>query len=62
MKEFGRYLSVIITPFHEDLTINYDSMRKVARHMIDGGVEGLIVAATGGESQFPEKIRYFAHE
>ena len=50
MKEFGRYLSVIITPFHEDLTINYDSMRKVARHMIDGGVEGLIVAATGGES------------
>lgn len=51
MKEFGRYLSVIITPFHEDLTINYDSMRKVARHMIDGGVEGLIVVLPAANLQ-----------
>lgn len=48
--EFGRYLSVIVTPFNEDNTINYDSMRKVAQHMLDGGVEGFVVAATGGES------------
>lgn len=48
--EFGRYLSVIVTPFNEDNTINYDAMRRIAQRMIDGGVEGLIVAATGGES------------
>ena len=48
--EFGRYLSVIVTPFNDDNTINYDSLRKIAQHMIDGGVEGFIVAATGGES------------
>ena len=48
--EFGRYLSVIVTPFKEDNTINYDAMRRIAQRMIDGGVEGLIVAATGGES------------
>ncbi len=48
--EFGRYLSVIVTPFHEDLTINYEEMLRIANRMIDGGVEGLIVGATGGES------------
>lgn len=48
--EFGKYLSVIITPFHPDNTINYEAILKVANYMIDGGVEGLIIAATGGES------------
>lgn len=48
--EFGKYLSVIVTPFNPDNTINYDAILKVANYMIDGGVEGLIIAATGGES------------
>lgn len=48
--EFGKYLSVIVTPFNPDNTINYDAILKVANYMVDGGVEGLIIAATGGES------------
>lgn len=48
--EFGKYLSVIVTPFNEDLSVNYESAIKLARHMVKGGVEGLIIAATGGES------------
>ena len=48
--EFGKYLSVIVTPFNPDNTINYDAILKVANYMIDGGVEGLIIAATGGKS------------
>ncbi|MCQ2546508.1 MAG: 4-hydroxy-tetrahydrodipicolinate synthase [Clostridia bacterium] len=48
--EFGKYLSVIVTPFNSDNTVNYEALKKVAQNMIDGGVEGFIVAATGGES------------
>lgn len=48
--EFGKYLSVIVTPFNEDNTINYEAMKKLANDMVDKGVEGLVVAATGGES------------
>lgn len=48
--KFEKYLSVIVTPFREDMTINYEAIKKLASHMIDNGVEGLIIAATGGES------------
>ncbi len=48
--KFGRYLSVIVTPFYEDNSINYDEAIRLGKTMVDNGVEGLIIAATGGES------------
>lgn len=50
MKSFGKYLSVIITPFKEDKSVDYNALKVIAERMIRGGVEGFIVAATGGES------------
>lgn len=50
MKSFGKYLSVIVTPFKDDMSVNYDALKTIGERMIEGGVEGFIVAATGGES------------
>lgn len=47
---FGKYLSVIITPFNPNNTVNYDEAIRIGKMMVSGGVEGLIVAATAGES------------
>lgn len=48
--ELGKYLSVMATPFNRDLSVNYGVARKLARRLVDSGIEGLILAATGGES------------
>lgn len=48
--EFGRYLSVMVTPFNEDMSVNYDAAKQLARHLVNSGIEGLILGATGGES------------
>lgn len=48
--KLGKYLSVIVTPFNEDMSVNYDEAIKLGNHMANNGVEGLVIAATGGES------------
>jgi len=48
--ELGRYLSVMVTPFNEDGSINFKEASRLAKDMVKNGVEGLIIAATGGES------------
>lgn len=40
----------LITPFHEDLTIDFDGLKKVIDHVIKGGVDYLVVQGTTGES------------
>lgn len=42
--------TALITPFNEDLSIDYDSLKKLSRYQVDGGVDAIIVLGTTGES------------
>ena len=46
----GEVLTAIVTPFDKDGAVDYDRFRVLARHVIDSGADGLLVAATTGES------------
>jgi 4-hydroxy-tetrahydrodipicolinate synthase len=46
----GEVLTAIVTPFDKDGAVDYDRFRALARHIVDGGADGLVVAATTGES------------
>lgn len=48
--DFGRVLTAMVTPFNKDLSVNYDQARKLARHLVQSGSDGLVVAGTTGES------------
>jgi 4-hydroxy-tetrahydrodipicolinate synthase len=40
----------LVTPFHDDLSIDFDSLRKLIEHVVSGGVDYLVVLGTTGES------------
>ncbi len=46
----GHVLTAIVTPFHEDGAVDFDSFQRLARHLVDNGSDGLVVAGTTGES------------
>ena len=46
----GEVLTAIVTPFDKDGAVDYDRFRALARHVIESGADGLVVAATTGES------------
>jgi len=46
----GSVLTAIVTPFHEDGAVDYDSFRRLARYLVENGSEGIVVAGTTGES------------
>src|SRR3954470_2725164 len=46
----GNVLTAIVTPFREDESIDFDSFQRVARHLVDHGSDGVVVAGTTGES------------
>ena len=46
----GEVLTAIVTPFDKDGAVDYDRFRALARHVVDNGADGLVVAATTGES------------
>lgn len=46
----GEVLTAIVTPFHRDGQVNLDAFRALARHLVDNGSDGLVVAGTTGES------------
>jgi 4-hydroxy-tetrahydrodipicolinate synthase len=46
----GEVLTAIVTPFHEDGTIDYERFRELAQHLVDHGSDGLVVTGTTGES------------
>ena len=60
--DFGRVLTAMITPFKSDMTVDYDQVKKLARHLVQSGTDGLVVAGTTGESPTlskDEKIELF---
>ena len=59
----GEVLTAIVTPFDKDGAVDYERFREHARQVIDGGADGLVVAATTGESPTltdDEKFELFA--
>lgn len=60
--DFGRVLTAMVTPFKKDLTIDFDQVKKLARHLVQSGSDGLVVAGTTGESPTltkEEKVELF---
>jgi 4-hydroxy-tetrahydrodipicolinate synthase len=47
---FGRLLTAMVTPFTDDLEVDYKQAQKLARAMLDTGSDGVIVSATTGEA------------
>ncbi len=46
----GHVLTAIVTPFDDEGRIDYDAFQALARHLIDHGSDGIVVAGTTGES------------
>jgi 4-hydroxy-tetrahydrodipicolinate synthase len=46
----GEVLTAIVTPFKDDLSVDYDRFKELAVHLVDHGSDGLVVAGTTGES------------
>jgi 4-hydroxy-tetrahydrodipicolinate synthase len=46
----GRVLTAIVTPFREDGSVDLDAFQDLARHLVDHGSDGIVVAGTTGES------------
>ena len=47
---FGELLTAMITPFFEDGTIDHDRAARLARYLVEGGNDSLVVTGTTGES------------
>jgi 4-hydroxy-tetrahydrodipicolinate synthase len=47
---FGTVLTAMVTPFHEDGSVDLDAVQKVAKHLVDNGNDGVVVSGTTGES------------
>lgn len=45
----GTY-TALVTPFHEDMSIDFEAFKKLINHQIENGVEGLVVCGSTGES------------
>jgi 4-hydroxy-tetrahydrodipicolinate synthase len=45
----GDLLTAMITPFAGDGSVNLESARRIARHLVDTGSDGIVVCGTTGE-------------
>ena len=50
MKELGRLITAMVTPFNEKGEVNYNQAKKLALALLKSGSEGLVLAGTTGES------------
>jgi 4-hydroxy-tetrahydrodipicolinate synthase len=58
----GDLLTAMITPFAGDGSVNLDAARRIARHLVDTGSDGIVVCGTTGEGPTVtdhEKLRLF---
>jgi 4-hydroxy-tetrahydrodipicolinate synthase len=62
MKNIGRLITAMVTPFNEKGEVDYEQAKKLARALVDSGSEGLVVVGTTGESPTtvrPEELQLF---
>lgn len=50
MRDFGKVLTAMVTPFTPEGKIDFEETARLARHLVDNGSEGLVVTGTTGES------------
>lgn len=63
MKDFGRVLTAMVTPFTESGEVAYEQAATLARYLVKTGSDGIVVSGTTGESPVltkGEKERLFA--
>jgi 4-hydroxy-tetrahydrodipicolinate synthase len=46
----GEVLTAIVTPFRADGSLDLDAFRRLARHLVENGSDGLVVTGSTGES------------
>ena len=46
----GNVLTAIVTPFRDDGSVDFEAFQRLARHLVDHGSDGVVVAGTTGES------------
>lgn len=49
---FTGIIPPLVTPFHPDRTIDFESLDRVVDHLIDGGMDGLFVLGSTGEVHY----------
>jgi 4-hydroxy-tetrahydrodipicolinate synthase len=60
--QFGAVVTAMVTPFHEDHSLDLDAARSLAAHLFEHGSESLVVAGSTGESPtltHKEKLELF---
>ncbi|MEE9583315.1 MAG: 4-hydroxy-tetrahydrodipicolinate synthase [Dehalococcoidales bacterium] len=63
MKELGRLITAMVTPFNEDGSVSYEQAKRLALSLLSSGSEGLVLVGTTGESPTlvrQEELRLFA--
>ncbi len=61
--EIGRLLTAMITPFYENVDINYEMAAKLSKAIVDSGSDGLVIGGTTGEAPTisdEEKLKLFS--
>lgn len=59
---FGRMIPAMVTPFDENLELDLKQARALARRLVEGGSDALVINGTTGESPtvfYPQKIKLF---
>lgn len=59
---FGAVVTAMVTPFHQDHSLDLDAARSLAAHLFEHGSESLVVAGSTGESPtltHKEKLELF---
>lgn len=47
---FGEVITAMVTPFHEDGSVNYEKAQELAVYLLEHGSDGVLVCGTTGES------------
>lgn len=47
---FGRLITAMVTPFNQELEVDYEKTKALVNHLIETGTETIVVAGTTGES------------
>ena len=47
---FGRLLTAMVTPFKDDLSIDWNGVERLAHHLVETGHDGIVVNGTTGEA------------
>lgn len=59
---FGRMIPAMVTPFDENLDLDLKQARALARRLVDGGSDAIVINGTTGESPtvfYPQKMKLF---